>query len=157
MDSVYLATRPPAHSLAFHTDNRKLGDIILKTKPKKLRVAKKRSTLESLVFITGNLHCTQPGSSCPCKSLWCCSARLFRDRQRLIHSVATQTHRSMPERKELYPEKPRQICQWLHPAWAASWQCWLWCGHLPLCLRSTGREQQQVQCHGIYLVQIVPS
>lgn len=30
------------------------------------------------VFIPGNLHCTPLGSSCPCRSLWCCSAQLWK-------------------------------------------------------------------------------
>lgn len=33
-----------------------------------------------IVFVTGNLHCTRLGSSCPCRSLWCCSAQLWKKR-----------------------------------------------------------------------------
>lgn len=54
--------------------------------------------------ITRNLHCTQPGSSCPCRSLLSCSAQLWKkDRVKVITSCV---------RKERTREETRKTENW---------------------------------------------
>lgn len=113
-----------------------------KANTKSLITTPYRSPMQHAPQLIGNPHCTQLGSSCLGRSLWHCSAQL--GEKEYMNPELTLSHcllfRSVFD-SDIYPEWPRQICRWLPPAWAASWQCWLWWGRLPPCFHSTGRRK----------------